>query len=133
MFRIELHNELTGFQKLAYIVDEIGLSRDEIAEVIGEPPGVVREILNSGSVPDGTPNAAIIADNLYLLRTLFSSLLRLSRYDVEKAQLLLDDTREFKGCIEEPPWYHTGDSLRSYIAQGKNRAVREALDWFSSH
>jgi len=133
MFDVQKHNSLPGFRKLAYIADEIGFGSGEIADIVGGNPAVVAEILSSEDMPDDTRDAGIVSNNLYLLRMLFSSLLRLSGYNAEKASLLLDDTHEFKQCIEEPPWHSTGDSLRDYLAKGRMQAVRGALDWLSLH
>ena len=130
-FEIDKHNSLTGFQKLAYIAGEVGISGDDIARIIEVDPAVINRILTHGLVPNTIPNHQEIFDKLYLMRMLFSSLLRLCQYSNGEVNRLLSDTIEFKQCLEPPPWYP--GNLRDYIAQGKTEAVQNALFWLHSY
>lgn len=130
-FQIEHHNNLTGFQKLAYIAQEVGVSWDEIATIIEENPAVVRETLDNGSTPAHTTNAQEVLDKLYQVRMLFSSLLRLCRYSNTEVNRLLSDRTEFAQCTKQPPWYP--GTLKNYIRQGKTAAVSNALIWLKSY
>ena len=131
MFDIDQHNSLEGFQKLGYIADELGITYGEIAEIVEEDPSVIRDVLKGGKVPPFLPNAKQFFDKLYLLRTVFSSLLRLAGYSETDARKLLTDTTEFKQCIEQPPWYP--QNLIDYIITHKTWAVRNALLWLRKY
>ncbi len=133
MFDIAYHNSLVCFQKLGYISTHVGLSHAEVADIIGADSHVVSEILDNGFLTDSMQNAENVSEDLYLLGMLFSTLLRLGKYDTDRTIYLLQETSEFNGCIEKPPWYIADCSLQCYLLKEKMNAVRKSLHWLDTH
>lgn len=130
---ISFHNQLTGFQKLKYLGDFLGVTHEEISKITAIDPVIVHQVLRDGTVPQDTSNGEEIFYRLYQLRMLFSSVCRLGGYYIPSMRSLWlhKQKKKFAECVVKPPWYP--GILRNYIVTGGNVAVWDALCWLKKY
>jgi hypothetical protein len=106
----------------------------------------IEELFRHGLVPDEhkDPDGRALYDKLYDLYVLVVKCLEWDRFKEtadKRMRQFLDETEEYRGMNEEPPWYPLTDlpgrtlpvwqpkNLREYLLEGRMIAVAVATQW----
>ena len=134
MLSFKYHDSLRQLQQVGYIADILRFPRLDIARIIGEDASVVLEALISGNISDNSKGTADnVHEKCYLLKMLFSSVLKLARYDATRAQGILDDVEEFRQCHVQPPWCCAQKTIRAFIVEDGMSAVQSSVEWLGQY
>lgn len=131
MFDLLQYLDQEAFTKIDYVTAEIGITLDELAEILELNPDLVWQVIKTGKIPPQLPNKEEVFEKFYLFLMLMSYLLNISDYKSSDLQQFWTDSSIYSSAIEKPPWYLKG--LKDYLAQNKFQGLRSSIDWIKEY